>query len=158
MLRHPLSKKEKRSLLQELSAKFGFLGLDVEQPLEHGRDEDGEYIIVGRSIALIKIGDRWLPALRYVLERGLKPSPSIYVDRGATNALLRGADLMAPGVRRVEGGFGKDDVVFIYDEESGKPVALGVALYSSEELKSLSRGKVVKVLHFVGDKFFNKKV
>jgi PUA domain protein len=65
---------------------------------------------------------------------------------------------MAPGVRGVEGSFNRDDVVFILDEEAKKPIALGLALYSSSEMKTVSRGRVVKIIHHVGDRFYNKTV
>jgi PUA domain protein len=158
MLRHPISKKDKKSLLQEISRLYSFLNLDYDQPFEHGRDDEGEYLILGRDIVLFKTGSKWIPSLKYIIKNNIKPSPVLYVDRGAVNALLRGADLMAPGVRGVEGSFNRDDVVFILDEEAKKPIALGLALYSSSELKTVSRGRVVKIIHHVGDRFYNKTV
>ncbi len=35
-----------------------------------------------------------------------------------------------------------------------KVIALGIALFSSEEIKALEKGKVIKVIHYVGDKLW----
>ncbi|WP_440059979.1 DUF1947 domain-containing protein [Thermogladius sp. 4427co] len=161
MLRHPLAKKDKKKIIPEVAGQYPFLNLDVEAPIELGRDSDGEYLILRGEIVLFrsnKTGGRWIPLLKYLARHSIKPQPGIYIDKGASKALLRGADLMAPGVRRVEGGFGKGGVVYLYDEETGALIAVGVALYSSEELKSLSKGKVVEIVHYVGDSYFNKSV
>jgi len=63
---------------------------------------------------------------------------------------------MAPGVRSIKGEFKENDLILVVDERHGKPLAVGVALLSSEEMKTVKGGKTVKNLHYVGDKLWNR--
>ena len=81
--------------------------------------------------------------------------PKIVVDMGAVPYVCKGADVMAPGVRAIKGEFKENNLLLIVDERHGKPLAIGVALFSSEDMKALNSGKIVKNLHYVGDKLWN---
>ena len=81
--------------------------------------------------------------------------PKIVIDMGAVPYVCKGADVMAPGVRAVKGEFKENDLLLVIDERHGKPLAIGVALFSSEEMKTVNHGKTVKNLHHVGDKLWN---
>ena len=74
---------------------------------------------------------------------------------GAVPYVCKGADVMAPGVQRIEGQFIKNEPILIVDEKFGKPLAIGLSLFSSEKMKTLEHGKLVKNLHFVGDRLWN---
>ncbi|MDD4983465.1 MAG: DUF1947 domain-containing protein [Candidatus ainarchaeum sp.] len=79
--------------------------------------------------------------------------PHVYVDKGAIPFVVKGADLMRPGIISTE-EFQKDSVVFIADAEHKQNLALGFAIYSSTEIKGMDKGKVVKNLHYVGDEIW----
>ena len=51
-------------------------------------------------------------------------APKIVVDMGAIPYVCKGATVMAPGIVRVEGEFGKGDLVLIVDMKHGKALAL----------------------------------
>jgi PUA domain protein len=74
---------------------------------------------------------------------------------GAVPYVCNGADVMAPGIVRVEGEFGKGDLVLVVDEKHGKPLALGLSLNDAENVKKTKQGAVVKNVHFVSDKIWN---
>jgi len=74
---------------------------------------------------------------------------SVEVDRGAAEAVLRGADLMAPGVKSHR-NLVKNRLVLITFQ--GTPIAIGQALVDSSEVRE--RGKVVENLHYKGDKLW----
>ncbi len=107
------------------------------------------------SVKLYLFGDEKVPKLAEVsgeivptlyYKEMIQDLPRVVVDAGAAKALMRGADLMAPGVRKrpeVEEG----DLVLVIDEE-GKPVGIGKALV--KELPE--KGKVVKMLHALWEK------
>jgi len=80
----------------------------------------------------------------------LKTLPSVWVDRGAVPRVASGADVMRPGITRMD-DFSEGQVVVVRDDAYSKPLAVGVALTGSEEAKSMERGKVVKTLHHVDD-------
>lgn len=116
------------------------------------------YIVDGRP-AFAKISGEIVPLLSFLLSSRIATrAPTIYVDRGAAKALSRGADLMAPGVRRVEGDFEAGAIVVVADDETKAPIMVGKALVSSEELRKAvetrAKGKVVASLHHVGDEIW----
>jgi len=80
--------------------------------------------------------------------------PKIVVDMGAVPHICSGADLMAPGVVRIDGDFNTDDFLLIVDERHGKPLAIGVALLDSHVMRKVKHGKVVKNIHYVGDRLW----
>jgi len=54
----------------------------------------------------------------------------------------------------VRGEFGAGAIVRVVDERHGKAIAIGRALFSSEEIQAMERGRVVENLHYVGDKIW----
>jgi PUA domain protein len=74
---------------------------------------------------------------------------------GAVPYVCNGADIMAPGIVRVEGEFSKGDIVLVVDEKHGKPLALGEILYDAAEARNIKQGVIVKNVHYVSDKIWN---
>lgn len=68
----------------------------------------------------------------------------IVVDKLTAEAVMVGANVYAPGVKSME-EVERGDVVTITDPK-GRPVAVGRAMISSRELRSLRRGLVVETL------------
>jgi len=81
--------------------------------------------------------------------------PRIVVNMGAVPHVCNGADIMAPGVVDIADTFEKDSFVVVVDEQHKKPLAVGIALYGSEEMKTLKHGKIIKNVHYVGDKLWH---
>jgi len=77
--------------------------------------------------------------------------PRITVDMGAVPHVVGGADIMAPGIRKVEGTFGEKELVVIIDEKHGKFLSVGRSLLGSEALAATKKGKVIVNVHYVGD-------
>ena len=109
------------------------------------------YLFEGKPF-LFKSEDKLIPTLFF--ENYISSAPKIVVDMGAVPHLCNGADVMAPGVRRVEGEFLKGDFVKIVDEKYGKVIAIGDALFNSNEIIKLTQGKVIRNLHHVGDNIY----
>jgi glutamate 5-kinase len=60
------------------------------------------------------------------------PAGALVVDDGAAAAVRRGKSLLAAGVRRVEGRFGKGDAVVVRDE-AGAEIARGLVRYDAPD-------------------------
>ncbi|HEU4650832.1 MAG TPA: PUA domain-containing protein, partial [Croceibacterium sp.] len=58
---------------------------------------------------------------------------TLVVDPGCAGALLKGGSLLASGIVSVEGEFRRGDPIGVR-EQSGKPVAQGLAEYDSDEI------------------------
>ena len=82
-----------------------------------------------------------------------KDYPLVEVDEGAAKALLRGADLMAPGIKRHTEFDAGDLVVAGYRSSY---LAIGEALESSRRLSEIEKGKIIKILHYKGDKIWKE--
>lgn len=85
----------------------------------------------------------------------MKELPRITVDMGAVPHVCNGSDVMAPGIRKIEGDFVVGSLLTVVDERHGKFIAVGESLLGLEEMKAARRGKVIKNLHYVGDKVWD---
>ncbi len=157
--RHPLSKRDTRSLLREVENKLS--GFKLEQGVIEIADYgDFTVYIVDGEPALIRLGGVLLPHLKWLLKHGMGGLPYVTVDPGATGAIGRGAkNLMVPGITGVGGNFREGDVVVIIDERYSTPIAVGIALMDSTELRdrlgSGGKGRAIRVLHRPGDKVWS---
>ncbi len=61
---------------------------------------------------------------------------ALVVDAGCAQALHDGSSLLATGILAVDGAFGRGDPVGIRDEQ-GKPIAQGLAEYTSHEIEQI---------------------
>ncbi len=80
--------------------------------------------------------------------------PEVTVDMKAIAHVINGADIMRPGITQMD-EFKKGDIVKVVDENNRKGLAIGIALFSSEEIKEMSKGKVIENIHYVGDSIWN---
>lgn len=100
--------------------------------------------------------DKAVPTLRYLLEHEILKK--ITVDMGAVKFVVNGADVMRPGIVEIEDGIAKDEFVAVIDKNNKKPLAVGIALFSGEEMKAMTSGKVIKNIHYVGDELWKMAV
>ncbi len=153
--RHFLKEKEARQLLLELSQK---LKVDAEElfgskpRMELAETQAAEILIINGKTLFARFEDIFLPTL--ISNEVFSFLPKIVVDMGAVPHVCKGADLMAPGIVKVDGDFKTGDLLLIVDERHGKPLAIGVALIDSGVMRGLKHGKVVRNIHYVGDRLW----
>jgi PUA-domain protein len=154
--RHFLREKEAKKVLLEVAGK---LGIDMEQLLgskpqiELDEIEIAEIFIFNERPLIARSNGTLFPTLTF--EELVPLFPKIVVDMGAVPYVCKGADVMAPGVVAVKGEFETNKLLYVVDERHGKPLAIGVSLFSSEALKNSNHGKIVRNLHYVGDKLWS---
>ena len=150
-----LKDKEVKGLLRDFIARYPGveeLLTSVKSFDELAVGEETVYLVDNLPLILRRtIG--LLPSLKF--EKCVSSLPRIVVDMGAVVHVANGADIMRPGVRDIPSNFVKGDLLVIVDEKHGKPLALGLAEVESTEMKTMSKGKVVKNVHFVGDELWN---
>ncbi len=156
VLRHSLKEKEARRLLNNFSQK---LYADPKKlfgdklRVEVAENQGIEVIFVDGKPLLAKVHNSLVPTL--IFDAVLESLPKIVVNMGAVPYICNGADVMAPGVVRVEGEFKKDDFLLVVDERHRKPLMIGTSLFDSDAMKGLKQGKIVKNNHYVSDKLWN---
>jgi PUA-domain protein len=154
--RYTLKTKEAKQILTEASKN---LKLDIEAlfgskvNVEVVESDVGAVYLIGGKPLLYKAGDKVLPTLLF--SEFTAKAPKIVVDMGAVPYVCKGADVMAPGIVRIEGEFSKGDLVLVADMKFGKALALGESLYDAENAKQTKKGPVVKTLHYVSDKIWD---
>jgi len=154
--RHFLKEKEAKKLLLDFSQR---LKTDIEQLLESktrievNETEVAEIFIFNGKPLLARLGDELFPILTF--EQIFPFIPRIVVDMGAIPYVCKGADVMAPGVVSIKGEFKENDLLLVVDEHHDKPLAIGIALFNSQAMKNIKHGKIVKNIHYVGDKLWN---
>lgn len=101
----------------------------------------------------------YLPTLNF-LERGNSPVKKAYLDQGALKPILKGADVMCPGVYKyrsyIDSKWEREDVVAVCIIDHGL-VAVGIAEIGSEEMTGTSTGACITVLHRQQDPIYNFK-
>ncbi len=142
-----MRRKEARSLLDELSEKFGEVNA---QKVDVAEFEEKKVIFLDDHIAFVKDDNGVYPYLGSQYPDRL---PKVVVDMGAIRFVCNGADVMAPGITEMD-EFDEGEVVVIRDVNHGKALAIGLATKSSAEIEASKKGKVIKNLHYVGDKFW----
>ncbi len=80
--------------------------------------------------------------------------PAIVVDMGAVPYIVRGADVMRPGVREFRESFRKGEIIIVRDERNFKPLSISLALEDSDKCASMKKGKIAENLHHVNDKIW----
>ena len=155
--RHFLSERETTQLLDEFSQK---LSLDIKQLLGHktkievAETQTAKIFFVNNRPFLAVFNDVLLPTLLF--EEALRLLPKIVVNMGAVPHICNGADVMAPGVVRIEEEYKTNNYVIVVDERHGKPLALVIALTDSQTALKMQHGKIAKNIHYVGDNLWNQ--
>ena len=145
-----ISKSESADVLREISSQWK-IELPKIKNLRFYSMEEGDAIITGNGIKALKIGNTYLPFLSEV--EILEKFPKVTVDMGAVKFMCNGANVMRPGITKFT-DFEKDKIVCVVEESKNKYLAVGKSCVSSKEMDSMSKGEVVKNLHYISDKYW----
>ena len=152
MKRYFTSKHDSRDYIEKVQESCG-LRLDVPRSAQVELiqpDDDVKFLVVDGRYTFVEAAGSTFPFV------GSKPLtallPSVYIDDGAVKFILKGADLMRPGVVRYDEWGDKGKLVVIRDQSKERGLAIGRAEVSSTEMASLSKGVSVKNLHYAGDR------
>lgn len=155
LIRYSLKKRDVKNLLEELSKIFGneVMRIFGSRPkIESAKVSHGEILIINNSPALLRVEGIIIPTLAFYPL--IEILPKVVVDMGAVPHICNGADVMAPGIVRIEGEFREGEPVIVLDEKHGKAIAVTRALIRSDIIGTLKHGRVLKNLHYVGDAFW----
>ncbi|MDH5448885.1 MAG: DUF1947 domain-containing protein [Candidatus Bathyarchaeota archaeon] len=151
-----IKEKEAKKLLSELfkNTKINLQELPtLKPPIEIAKTNNEEIFFINKEPIFAKSNNKLFPTL--ASDKILKNLPKATVNMGAIPHICNGADIMAPGIVHYEGTFNKENIVIISDERHQKPIAIAIALYNTKEAKNLEHGKILKNIHYIGDKIWN---
>jgi len=156
MSRYTLRNKEVKKLIKKFveSYKISDLGSFKKSKFRIDCVEVGDKRIyfVNDVPLIIRINDIIYPSL--IFEDAISDLPYIVVDVGAVSYICNGADVMIPGIRKINGEIKKGSTVLICDEKYNKKLALGISLYDEKEIRRMKKGKVITSVHYVGDEIW----
>jgi PUA domain protein len=149
-----LKDKEVRQLLKDFTVRFPSSepSLKLAENFEELRVDESSVFFVDGQPLLLRTQAGLLPSLKF--DELINALPKIVVDMGAVAHVVNGAQIMRPGIKQLGNDFAKGDLVVIVDEKFGKRLALGLAEMDSQAIKSLSKGRVITNLHYVGDELW----
>ncbi len=153
MTRIQLGKDGKDELATDVNDRMGKEFLTKKDNVEIV-DEDGSRLILvnGKKTLFYAPDGKAYPVLNILIEEC--PLPKVVVDMGAVKFVSSGADVMRPGIKQIPDGLAEGATICIVDERHGKPLAIGLMLLDSVNAIAATGGKIVKTLHWVGDKFW----
>ena len=147
-----LKDRDAKPLIEELRKIPGLHELPHRTRVETETVKGSEVIFVDGQPIAFKRETTLVPVLTNT--SAVEKLPKVTVDMGAVPHVAGGADIMAPGVRGVQGSFGEKQLVVVVDEKYGKSLAVGRSLMDSEKLSATKKGKVITNLHYVGDEIW----
>ncbi|MCC7552358.1 RNA-binding protein [Candidatus Micrarchaeota archaeon] len=152
---------EIKKIAQNMQDKYSVELLGKKDKVEVVETEDSCVLLKNDSSLLFKhkiidgeTKEEWFPTLKTVFSAEIKLN-KITVDTGAIKFVLNGADIMRPGITNIESNIEKGELILIIEEVQKKPLALGIALYNSEDMKNQTQGKVIQSIHYLNDKIWN---
>jgi PUA domain protein len=149
-----LKDREVKALLREFMRTYPNISLsEAAKDFDEVAVDEGVVYFVDGAPIIVRTRFGLLPSLKFTDAIG--SLPRVIVDMGAVAHIANGADVMRPGIKDVRGDFGRGSLVVIVDERFGKPIALGVAGVDSTEMRSVSKGNVIRTVHYVGDQLWN---
>ena len=145
-----ISKSESADVIKEITTQWK-IELPKIKNLRFYYMDEGDAIITGNGIKALKIRETYLPFLSEV--EILEKFPKVTVDMGAVKFMCNGANVMRPGITKFT-DFEKDEIVCVVEESKNNYLAVGKSYVSSKEADSMSKGEVLKNLHYVSDKYW----
>ena len=144
-----MSKTETSDVLNQVSKKWNREIPKIKNIKVHYVDDTSQ-ILVGNDFKVLRLENEFIP---FLTETKLLGSfPNVMVDMGAVKFMCNGANVMRPGIKS-HTEFSKDEIVCIVEESQQKFLAVGKSLVHSSEMKEMSKGEIVKNLHYISDRY-----
>jgi|TARA_B110000014_G_C20088428_1_gene569566 PUA domain protein len=145
-----ISKSETNQIIKLVSDQWKRELPKIKNLKVHFIDNNSQ-LMVGDGIIILKIDDDYLPFLNQ--SNILEKFPNVMVDMGAVKFMCNGANVMRPGIKKYT-EFVKGDIICVIEESQHKFLAVGKAITDSSELENISKGEIIKNLHYISDKYW----
>jgi predicted RNA-binding protein (TIGR00451 family) len=156
--RRPVRRKNIAPLLKDLE-----LSLKIDLSVDGAFLEMAEYgtwqmVFVDKVAKAVEVKNDDDKRFTFLTLRGFLEYPDaakwVEVDHGAIPFLMNGADCMVAGVQEADTNIIENELVWIRDATHKKPLAIGWSVKNGQELKTSTKGKGIKTLHWIGDELW----
>jgi predicted RNA-binding protein (TIGR00451 family) len=149
-----LSRRDSAELIAKVESDLGLqLNLPRSAQAECAEPEEGVVFVDLDKFVFVQTGGKFIPFLGS--GNVLALFPGVVVDEGAIRFLLNGADVMRPGIRKLDDWGGEGRMVIVREEKKGRAIAVGVSTVAVAEARSMTKGSCLKNIHHVGDRYWN---
>jgi PUA domain protein len=148
--RHRLKAKDIKQFQDDLKMTFANDFFNEKSSVETGEFEGQKIIFVDGEPCFIFFENRIIFTL-HGLNKYKPKQRFVVVDMGAIKFVTNGADVMVPGIVDADININENDQVWICDEVHKKPLAIGIANMTGEQMLAENTGKAIKTVHYVGD-------
>jgi PUA domain protein len=153
--RHFIQKSQIKELKEDILKQYdeNFLSqiFPKKAKIELIQTDAGDTLFaINDVLKLWKSKDGYIPVLTLLLNKQISLK-KVVVDRGAIKFVANGADIMRPGITKIDPSIKKGDIIEVVDETHDRSLAVGKAMYDADEMKGKQSGKVIKNLHTIQD-------
>ncbi|MFX1569972.1 MAG: DUF1947 domain-containing protein [Promethearchaeota archaeon] len=153
--RHFIRKSDLRPLKEEILKQYDHKFISQIFPqksnVEVIETEAGDTLYaINNVLKLWKSKDGYIPVLTLLLNKQVDLK-IVVVDFGAVRYVANGADIMRPGITKIDPLIRKGEIIQIIEETKNRPLAVGKALFDASEMETKSSGKVIENLHTIQD-------
>ena len=132
----------------------------LRRPLDLSKSAQAECAEPAPGVVFVTLGEmtfvqaegRTFPYLGSQAALALVPSAT--VDEGAIRFVLNGADIMRPGIRKMDDWGEAGGLVAVREEKKGRAISVGTTTLSGKEAQEMKKGSCIKNLHHVGDRYW----
>jgi PUA domain protein len=156
--RQVVSKHDSRELIAEIERSAG-IRLEVPRSAQVEilePDEESKFVIIDGRFTFVRGGAEGGGYLPFVgSAEAVDLFPSVTIDEGALKYIIKGADVMRPGISKYDDWGEAGKLVVVREDKKGRAAAVGRTAVASSEMAELKKGNCVKNLHHAGDRFWN---
>ena len=144
-------KELKEDILKQYDEKFLSQIFPKKAKIELIQTDAGDTLFaINDVLKLWKSKEGYIPVLTLLLNNQVSLK-KVIVDMGAIKFVANGADIMRPGITKIDPSIKKGDIIEVVDEKHDRSLAVGQAMYDADEMKRKDSGKVIKNLHTIQD-------
>ncbi|MDG6915126.1 MAG: hypothetical protein JRM86_01240 [Nitrososphaerota archaeon] len=155
MKRQVVSKHDSRELIAEVERSTG-VHMEVPRSAQvEILEPDGEskFVIIDGRFVFVSADGGYIPFVGSSEAAGL--FPSVTIDEGALKYIIKGADVMRPGISKYDDWGDAGRLVVVREEKKGRAAAVGRTTVPSAQMAELKKGNCVKNIHHAGDRLWD---
>lgn len=154
--RNYLKNKKIKEIKKELGNYENIIPKKAQVELVKIEDYPDILLIEGEPL-LMQVNNKIIPTLHAMINEEITEKYAT-VDMGAINFVIKGADIMSPGIVDADESITPGETIVIIEEKHHKPLAIGTSLITGKEMVENNKGKAIENLHYVGDSIWELNI
>lgn len=149
-MKHELTSNDVWQLNQFIARAYGFDGFIRTGSRVEVVDND--IILIDNRPAWFYYNKKLVPTLYTLLDYNFLKK--VDVENGSVPYIKQGKAILRPSIVSADRAVQKNEFVCIVNEKWDRPLAVGIALYSGEDIAKITAGEMIRVIHYIGDRIW----